>query len=140
MKPYNILGEGIIAITLAFLVLSGSNFSIFVDLPSMAFVVGIIIGSLLFKHGAEGLALFIGATDNRKEIIKTGIKATFTAGALGFFIGLIQLLANLDDPSKIGPALAVSLLTVTYSLVIYLAVFLPLPVYKIPKGEKEVEE
>jgi len=141
MKASNMLGEGIIAAVLTFLVINGTDFSTFIHFPSMVFVVGVIVGSLLFKHGTEGLALFIGTTEyeRRKEIVKTGVKATFTAGALGFFIGLVQLLSNLSDPTKVGPALAVSLLTVIYSLVIYLIIFLPLPALPDEKTS-EIEE
>lgn len=40
------------------------------------------------------------------------------AGAAGSLIGWVQLLANLSAPEMIGPALALSLLTVFYSLII----------------------
>ena len=33
---------------------------------------------------------------------------------MGFIVGVVAMLANLDDPSAIGPAVAVALLTVLY--------------------------
>ncbi len=39
-------------------------------------------------------------------------------GMIGTLIGLVQMLQNLEDPSKIGPAMAVALLTTFYGSVI----------------------
>jgi chemotaxis protein MotA len=39
-------------------------------------------------------------------------------GMIGTLIGLVQMLANMDDPSSIGPAMAVALLTTLYGSVI----------------------
>lgn len=47
-------------------------------------------------------------------------------GLIGTLIGLVQMLANLDDPSSIGPAMAVALLTTFYGAVLSNMVFLPL--------------
>ena len=47
-------------------------------------------------------------------------------GLIGTLIGLVQMLANLDDPSSIGPAMAVALLTTFYGAVLANMIFLPL--------------
>ncbi len=47
-------------------------------------------------------------------------------GLLGTIIGLVQMLSNLDDPKKIGPGLAVSLLSTLYGLVLGSAVYGPI--------------
>jgi chemotaxis protein MotA len=47
-------------------------------------------------------------------------------GLIGTLIGLVQMLANLDDPSSIGPAMAVALLTTFYGAVLSNMIFLPL--------------
>ena len=39
-------------------------------------------------------------------------------GMIGTLIGLVQMLSNMDDPKKIGPAMAVALLTTLYGAVI----------------------
>lgn len=39
-------------------------------------------------------------------------------GMMGTLVGLIQMLANLDDPSSIGPAMAVAMLTTLYGAMI----------------------
>lgn len=47
-------------------------------------------------------------------------------GLIGTLIGLVQMLGNLDDPSTIGPAMAVALLTTFYGAVLANMVFTPL--------------
>lgn len=47
-------------------------------------------------------------------------------GLIGTLIGLVQMLSNLDDPTTIGPSMAVALLTTFYGAVLANMVFLPL--------------
>ncbi|MGE4290752.1 MAG: motility protein A [Desulfovibrio sp.] len=47
-------------------------------------------------------------------------------GMIGTLVGLVQMLQNLSDPSSIGPAMAVALLTTFYGSVLANVVFLPL--------------
>ncbi len=54
--------------------------------------------------------------------------ATFAPamGLIGTLIGLVQMLQNLNDPSKIGPGMAVALLTTFYGAVMANMLFLPI--------------
>lgn len=47
-------------------------------------------------------------------------------GMIGTLIGLVQMLQNMDDPSSIGPAMAVALLTTMYGSFLANVVFLPM--------------
>lgn len=47
-------------------------------------------------------------------------------GMIGTLIGLVQMLQNLDDPSSIGPAMAVALLTTFYGSIIANLICLPI--------------
>ncbi|MCP5372608.1 MAG: MotA/TolQ/ExbB proton channel family protein [Hyphomicrobiales bacterium] len=47
-------------------------------------------------------------------------------GLIGTLIGLVQMLGNLDDPSTIGPSMAVALLTTFYGAVLANMVFSPM--------------
>jgi chemotaxis protein MotA len=47
-------------------------------------------------------------------------------GMIGTLIGLVQMLAAMDDPGSIGPAMAVALLTTLYGAVIANAIALPI--------------
>jgi chemotaxis protein MotA len=47
-------------------------------------------------------------------------------GMIGTLIGLVQMLRSLDDPSSIGPAMAVALLTTFYGAVLAFLIFNPI--------------
>lgn len=47
-------------------------------------------------------------------------------GLIGTLIGLVQMLGNLNDPSSIGPSMAVALLTTFYGAMLAYVVFSPL--------------
>ncbi len=90
----------------------------------------------LVADGTEPTTLRdILATEQRaiQEHHKTGQKL-FTEmgkfapafGMIGTLIGLVQMLATLDDPSTIGPKMAVALLTTLYGALLSNLVFLPM--------------
>jgi chemotaxis protein MotA len=45
---------------------------------------------------------------------------------IGTLVGLVQMLANMEDPASIGPSMAVALLTTLYGAVLANLVFLPI--------------
>ena len=47
-------------------------------------------------------------------------------GMVGTLIGLVQMLQNLEDPSSIGPAMAMALLTTLYGSIMANVIFLPM--------------
>lgn len=47
-------------------------------------------------------------------------------GMIGTLIGLVQMLSHMDDPQRIGPAMAIALLTTLYGAVIANAVAIPI--------------
>lgn len=47
-------------------------------------------------------------------------------GMLGTLIGLVQMLAGLNDPSSVGPAMSVALLTTFYGSLLSTVIFLPI--------------
>jgi chemotaxis protein MotA len=59
-------------------------------------------------------------------------------GLIGTLIGLVQMLGNLDDPSSIGPSMAVALLTTFYGAVLANMVFMPLAA-KLERNSGEEE-
>lgn len=71
--------------------------------------------------------------DRTVERMEDGIKifrslgdAAPAFGMIGTLVGLVQMLANMDDPSTIGPAMAVALLTTLYGSMIANMVCLPM--------------
>ena len=47
-------------------------------------------------------------------------------GMMGTLIGLVQMLKDLDDPSKIGPSMAIALLTTFYGVLLANLILLPI--------------
>lgn len=59
-------------------------------------------------------------------------------GMIGTLIGLIKMLRNLDDPSKIGPGMAVALITTFYGVVFANLILLPLAGKLALRSEEEI--
>lgn len=82
----------------------------------------------------------IGNTEGRHETgidLLNALAAYAPAlGMIGTVIGLVQMLKTMDDPSSIGPAMAVALITTFYGAVLANLVFLPM-VGKLKYRSKE---
>ena len=72
------------------------------------------ISSLKKRHQA-GQAVFKGMGDMAPAF-----------GMIGTLVGLVQMLQNLDDPSSIGPSMAVALLTTMYGAIMSNCLLLPI--------------
>lgn len=59
-------------------------------------------------------------------------------GMVGTLIGLVQMLQTMDDPAKIGPAMAIALLTTFYGAVIANVVCIPMAGKLKNRSESEV--
>mgnify|MGYP006412355493 FL=1 len=59
-------------------------------------------------------------------ILRRSAEVAPAMGLIGTLIGLVQMLGKLDDPSSIGPAMAVALLTTFHGAVLANMVFSPL--------------
>ena len=59
-------------------------------------------------------------------------------GMIGTLIGLVQTLANLDDPSSIGPKMAVAMITTFYGAVIANLFFIPMSDKLSGRNEEEI--
>ena len=120
---FTLIGTGLF---LAAMLLGGSLMT-FVNVPSILIVIGGLICFGLAHHDAGSIKDAIGhalgnepSPNLQKDIsvLATLRKTTYGSGVAGTLIGLIQMLENLDDPSNIGPAMAVALLTALYSVLI----------------------
>ncbi len=72
------------------------------------------------------LRFMVGRHRRGQEILE-GMGAPAPAfGMIGTLIGLVQMLASMEDPSTIGPAMAVALLTTLYGALLANVICLPL--------------
>ncbi|KZN12196.1 MULTISPECIES: flagellar motor protein PomA [Marinomonas] len=59
-------------------------------------------------------------------------------GMIGTLVGLVQMLANMDDPKAIGPAMAVALLTTLYGAMLANMVCLPIQAKLMTRADEEL--
>lgn len=92
------------------------------------------LGLLIDGHPAEtvramlqkDLAQTLRRHSDGQDIFKAIGDVGPAMGMIGTLIGLVQMLANMDDPKKIGPAMAVALLTTLYGAILANVVALPI--------------
>ena len=113
----------------------GSSATNLIDAPSAIIVLGSSVGGLLASFGrdfpracrtlfrrapsAGQLRLAVAVFDRGKSFVIAG-------STIGTFIGLVIILKNLDDPTAIGPVLALAFLTMVYGLFLAYGVLAPL--------------
>lgn len=73
--------------------------------------------------------------DEGQRIYKAIGDAAPAFGMIGTIVGLVQMLSSMDDPSTIGPAMAVALLTTLYGAVIANLIALPIADKLSTKGK-----
>ena len=109
--------------------MGGPNIIWFLDMPSLFLIVGFLILGLGISGQMKYFWLGIKAscvTDKGIEKIQLekaeyalefGIKIVILTGIIAALISFITIMGNLDDPSALGPNLAVMILTVLYGIV-----------------------
>ena len=116
-----LIGFGTFGLAAAF----HSSLPIFFDAPSFFIV---IVPTLLLSFAFHGPTSVFGAlrSQDRGEpelknsivVLRTLQNLTRACGCIGSLMGLVMMLANMDNPAKIGPAMAVAVLSVLYGLFI----------------------
>lgn len=81
---------------------------------------------LTLQRHSTGQEVFKGAGDSAPAF-----------GMIGTLIGLVQMLASMDDPASIGPSMAVALLTTLYGAVAANLIFLPIAEKLSLRSEQE---
>ncbi len=108
----------------------------FFDIPSLLMVLLPTLLMLLtcYKLSEMGKYFSIAFSDKKADtaVIEKGIgffktmqKYLFIASGVGVMIGLIAMLATLDDPEYIGKGIALALLTMLYSLYFTMIIAIP---------------
>lgn len=81
---------------------------------------------LVHKTLSKDIYLTIERHEQGGNIFKAIGEVAPAMGMIGTLIGLVQMMANMDDPKKIGPAMAVALLTTLYGAIIANTIALPI--------------
>ncbi len=74
----------------------------------------------------QDLDALMGRHRRSASILRRAADTAPAMGLIGTLIGLVQMLANLQDPEAIGPAMAVALLTTFYGAILGTAVLSPM--------------
>ncbi|MBN2712765.1 MAG: hypothetical protein JXR97_10105 [Planctomycetes bacterium] len=108
------------------------NIPVFIDLPFMPVVGGIVLGGLLAGHGmrqpynalwcaVKGYVRSEREATIAEDIFSTGIRLSILAGSAGALIGLVRMLiSGTDSPDELANGLALSILSLFYSIVLAL--------------------
>jgi flagellar motor component MotA len=121
-----IIGFGIVGGMSAWALSAGGRFGMFINVPSLIFVLGLLVGGLWSCFGpklvieAFGAGLF-GFRDDDSEklplyiaVLERAYGLAWASGIVGALIGLLMILADMADPYSIGRGMAICLLPMLY--------------------------
>jgi hypothetical protein len=128
-----------LAVLVAVLVVSGGTLVNIVDIATLVLILFMPFASGFISHGpsAMGRAIalaFASETDGaRPDELKRALcclralgRYTVMASLVGVFLGVVLILENLNVPSKIGPCMAVCLISALYASLLMSLFFGPL--------------
>ena len=110
----------------------------FLDLPSLLLIIVPLLFFLIASKSGSYIGKYIATsfkrnhTYTRTELaglsisVKNTIRFILAVGGFGFLFGLIASLAHIGSLDRFGPNIAISLLTLTYSITISFFIFFPL--------------
>ena len=142
---------GFVSILVAIMVGGGSNFGNIIDIPSILIVFGCTIGALLFSGRSITDAFnplfsrnILCSNDGESlwhasETWHEAEKYFVGSGFVGFLIGCIIMLANIEDPAAIGPGMAIGILTVLYGTFFKYLICKPIAAYLRMKANEAYE-
>ena len=133
------IGFVLLVASFAFIIAFGGSLNAYLDIPSLAFVLGIVIALLISTGNAgnfiKSFKVLSGYAFTNQELhhcisaVELSIKGFVLSGAVGFVFGVVSMLHMLSDMSMIGPALATAMLTMFYAAI--LSIFLLIINYQL---------
>ena len=119
------VGVGVLAAAVGSGVAMTGNPALFIDPAAAVWIAAVLAGGLWLAFGpvvvgrAVAAALLPGAATAADAALAVVVLArahllAWGAGLLGLLVGLVTLLQNMDDPSKIGPGMGAALVVVLY--------------------------
>jgi chemotaxis protein MotA len=100
------------------------------DEPFLHKGLGLVIDGVAEEEVEAMLRREMEATAARQArgvgVLRRAAEVSPAMGLIGTLVGLVQMLGNLDDPTRIGPSMAVALLTTFYGAILSNVVFAPL--------------
>lgn len=98
--------------------------------PFLKYALGLVVDGYDPADIQRILQQDIDAEEERNKraasVLRRASEVAPAMGLIGTLVGLVQMLADLDDPNSIGPAMAVALLTTFYGAILGTVVMAPL--------------
>lgn len=111
MTSKNLLGGALFLGCLLVVMKISGSFTLFLDMPSALLVILGTVGlTILESHPHRSCG----------ELCLSASKVAWKVGLVGVVLGMVALLANLSEPSQIGPNVAMALLSLLYGLTAHL--------------------
>jgi hypothetical protein len=128
------------------IVTSGGVAWIYVDIPSLIItgILPFLFVSILFGFKEMALSFLVALKKDAEKdklikalnFFRTYGKTTWIAGFIAVLIGVIAIMALLEDKKALGPNLALALISLLYSGIINVVIIIPFMVF-IKKQMKE---
>lgn len=110
----------------------------------LKFGVGLVVDAYDRSVIEEWMSAEIGRTRARLEshqrILRTLVKLAPAFGLVGTIIGLVMMFRSLADPSQMGPAVSMALLTTLYGVLLANLILLPLSAHLRERSEEDLSE
>lgn len=126
MHPLSKLFGSLLSLSLVAFVAVEAGLDAMVSGPSIVLVTGLVAAGLVASFGpvriARAIAVGLGTAAPRdaeeraalEEVAARGSRLSWASGLLAMIIGTIQMLANLADPSQLGPGAALAMCSLLY--------------------------
>ena len=125
-----------------------SSLSSFFDPPSTIIVFGVVVGGALASFPPSRVSMALRDAFSSGSLDPEQAKSSSTVffrlselsiggGLTGTLVGLVMMLQQMDDPTAIGPAMAVALLTLLYGVLLSEFVFRSFAADILVRGEAE---
>jgi len=137
-KVSTLAGVAIIIVVVGLGIGLTGNWGMFVHIPSAVFLAGVWVGGMLLSYRPSSI-LQAFRTSVRRQALSDPVKLArhiavfnrahqlaWAGGLFGTIIGLLQMLASIEDPSSIGVGAAVALLTTVYGIFLAEMIISPL--------------
>ena len=137
-KVSTLAGVAIIIVVVGLGIGLTGQWGMFVHIPSAMFLAGVWVGGMLLSYRPSGILRAFrtclcrqGVSDpvelaQHIALFNRAHQLAWAGGLFGTMIGLVQMLASLDDPSRIGVGAAVALLTTVYGVFLAELIISPL--------------
>lgn len=147
-----LIGLNILFLMLAGTVMLGGNVGIYIDIPSIVMVIGVLFGGALLCFPVGQIIDALGAAfagesaphvtewqrQSRIAVFARLYQLAWGGGLVGALLGLIAMLSNLSDPASIGAGMAVALIAPAYGAL--LAEFIFNPMQQIVMNQRPTDD